>query len=57
VAFHGDDDGVVSTFILVVEAPFVGMDDDTLEEGWVVVVHVHVVVTSDMIGVEDGMSL
>ena len=57
MAFHGDDDGVVSTFILVVEAPFVGMDDDTLEEGWVVVVHVHVVVTSDTIGVEDGMSL
>ena len=36
VAAHGDDDGVVSVFVLVVEGPCVGMDDDTLEEGWVV---------------------
>ena len=38
VAAHGDDDDVVSVFVLVVEGPCVGMDDDTLEEGRVVVV-------------------
>ena len=36
VAAHGDDDD--SVFVLVVEGPCVGMDDDTLEEGWVMLV-------------------
>jgi len=44
VAAHGDDNGVVSIFVLVVEGPCVGMDDDTLEEGRVVVVQAHVAV-------------
>jgi len=38
VAAHGDDDGVVSVFVVVMVGPCVGMDDDTLEEGRVVVV-------------------
>ena len=37
VAAHGDDDGVVSVFVVVVVGPCVGMNDDMLEEGWVVV--------------------
>ena len=38
MAAHGDDDGVVSVFVVVMVGPCVGMDDDTLEEGRVVVV-------------------
>ena len=38
VATRGDDDDVVSIFILVVVGPCVGMDDDIMEEGRVVVV-------------------
>ena len=44
VAAHGDDDGVVSVFVLVVEGPCVGMDDDMLEEGRVVVVQAQLAV-------------
>ena len=44
MASPGDNDGIVSTFILLVEGPCVRMDDNTLEEGWVVVVQAHVVV-------------
>ena len=44
MAAHGDDDGVVSAFVLVGEGPCVGMDDDTLEEGRVVVVQAIVAV-------------
>ena len=44
MAAHGDDDGVVSVFVLVVEGPCVGMDDDTLEEGRVVAVQALVAV-------------
>ena len=45
VAAHGDDDSVVSAFVLVGEGPCVGMDDNTFEEGRVVmVVQAHVAV-------------
>ena len=44
VAAHGDDGGVISVFVLVVVGPCVGMDDDTLNEGRVVVVQALVAV-------------
>ena len=45
MAAHRDDDGVVSAFVLVGEGPCVGMDDNTFEEGRVViVVQAHVAV-------------
>ena len=44
MAAHGDDDGVVSAFVLVGEGPCVRMDDDMLEEGRVVVLQAQLAV-------------
>ena len=44
VASHGDNGGVVSAFVLVVEGPCTRRDDNMLEEGWVMVVQAHMVV-------------